>query len=266
MELPTQQHGRASKLIGRAWKRQELLVFALATLMLFSAAVSSYFLIRSQPALSAPVSRVLGKIELKALKDWYCDKVLTKLQNATSLQRFLSLHHTKLDDGDIREVPHHPGSIGRDNEAANHKAACACDCSVDVAAALAAQKCPTDCSQCGGTGDGAAAASSGGSSAVAAALSSGNLKSLSGPELLEAIGRDVRQRFTDVTCYLHGDESELCAYHNAICYDGQNVVLSVPVPPAPHKSDPAGLGLVLGDPTGACYDYRCVTRGAEVLS
>ena len=67
---------------------------------------------------------------------------------------------------------------------------------------------------------------------------------------------DVRRRFTDMTCYLYGDETELCVYDNVVCYDGQYVTLSVPAMPQPSKGDPEGLGVILGDPTTGCFDYR----------
>jgi hypothetical protein len=292
--------------------RYERCVFALATVMLTTAALSTLALVRSQPALSEPVGRVLSRIELRTLKNWYCDKLasLAAVGNATALQRFLNKHHTSLAPGYVRDVPHHPDAMGRDGAAgdaarAASAATCSCDCRAEVAAASAAvaggKGCGTDCSRCGGGGGGGGGGHTG---AVASALDSGNLKDLTGPELLEAVGADLQRRFTDVTCYLHGDESEVrvggalskppahkgavvgsfslaplrcthrtraarlhplpssrvqvCAYHNAICYDGTNVVFSVPVPPTAHKSDPNGYGLVLGDPTGACFDYRCV--------
>ena len=81
-------------------------------------------------------------------------------------------------------------------------------------------------------------------------------KKASEADELDEFGELLRRRFTDVACHLYPDETELCVYHNAICFDGSHVVLSVPHPPGPSKLDPNGMGYVLGDPTGGCYDYR----------
>ena len=118
-----------------------LCVFALATVMLLSAGATTLLILRAQPALVAPVSRVLRL---------YCDKV----GNMTRLQSFLSAHHTAVQPGDLRDAPRHPGSMRRDNAEADAQAACHCDCSVDVAAALAHRSCPFDCGSCAGAGAG----------------------------------------------------------------------------------------------------------------
>ena len=74
-------------------------------------------------------------------------------------------------------------------------------------------------------------------------------------DLIELDGA-IRRRFTDMSCNLYGDETELCVYEHVICYDGQYVTLSVPTAPLASPADPTRLGLVLGDPTGGCFDYR----------
>jgi hypothetical protein len=63
------------------------------------------------------------------------------------------------------------------------------------------------------------------------------------------------QRYTDMTCYTHGDESELCAYENAICYDGDRLVLSVPEPPTAEIGSNQ-YGHIMGELTTNCYDFR----------
>ena len=63
------------------------------------------------------------------------------------------------------------------------------------------------------------------------------------------------QRYTDMSCYTHGDESELCAFEHALCYDGERLVLSVPEPPGPEVGSNA-LGYIYGDVTTNCYDFR----------
>jgi hypothetical protein len=87
-----------------------------------------------------------------------------------------------------------------------------------------------------------------------------------------------------MNCYTHGDESELCVYENAICYDGERVVLSVPqvcytslasvystrrmqrvpYPPTPtsltqpptERIGSNDIGHVMRDTTANCYDFR----------
>ena len=86
--------------------------------------------------------------------------------------------------------------------------------------------------------------------------SAGRRTSNSDADSLESLGEALRSRFTDVTCYLHGDETEMCAYDHLLCYDGMFVVLTVPVPPAVVRKAATYTGEVLGDPTGSCFDYR----------
>lgn len=66
---------------------------------------------------------------------------------------------------------------------------------------------------------------------------------------------EYARRFTDMSCYTHGDESELCAFENALCFDGERVVLSVPQPPGPEVGSNE-YGHILGDLTTNCYDFR----------
>ena len=62
-------------------------------------------------------------------------------------------------------------------------------------------------------------------------------------------------RFTDMTCYTHGDESELCTYENAMCFDGERLVLSVLKPPGPDVGS-NHLGHIQRDLTTSCMDAR----------
>ena len=72
------------------------------------------------------------------------------------------------------------------------------------------------------------------------------------------------QRFTDMTCFAHGDEAELCRYEHALCYDGERLVLSVPEPPGPRVGSNK-LGHVMRELTANCYDFRFYDpEGAEV--
>lgn len=57
---------------------------------------------------------------------------------------------------------------------------------------------------------------------------------------------DHSTRFTDMTCFTHGDEAELCKYEHALCYDGEHLVMSVPQPPGPSVGSNE-LGLINGD-------------------
>jgi hypothetical protein len=92
---------------------------------------------------------------------------------------------------------------------------------------------------------------------------------------------DYARRFTDMNCFMHDDESELCIYENAICYDGERIVLSVPkvrelqvgairaacselphICVSVHLQPPRAsvgsneLGHVMRDTTANCYDFR----------
>ena len=64
-----------------------------------------------------------------------------------------------------------------------------------------------------------------------------------------------------MTCFTHGDESELCKYEHALCYDGERLVLSVPEPPGPRVGSNE-FGHVMRELTANCYDYRYYDVGA----
>ena len=199
-------------------------LFLLATTMLLSAAATTYFIINSSPDVTVqssgpkPSRSILSRLDISWLRDRYCDK----FGNFTALQRFLAHSHAAPGVED-ESIPVHRGG--------------------------GAPHAPS-----GVTGGG------GGGAAVATAAPHGvsNLRGSSDSDSLavQLLGAQIQSRFTDMTCYLHGDETEICTYDHAICYDGSSVVLTVPVAPAASKADPAGRGEVLGDPTGACYDYR----------
>lgn len=60
------------------------------------------------------------------------------------------------------------------------------------------------------------------------------------------------QRFTDMTCFTQGDESEFCRYEHALCYDGERLVMSVVEPPT-KKMSSNELGHIMGDVMANCY-------------
>ena len=64
---------------------------------------------------------------------------------------------------------------------------------------------------------------------------------------------------------MHGDESELCMYENAICYDGDRLVLSVPEPPGPSLGSNE-YGHIMRELTANCFDFRFYDPEAAEVS
>lgn len=68
-------------------------------------------------------------------------------------------------------------------------------------------------------------------------------------------GRAADTRVTHQTCFVSGDEGEVCVYEGLFCYDGHGPIAVVAEPGqyAMHASDPSGS---FPDPSSACMDYR----------
>ena len=137
----------------------------------------------------------------------------------------------------------------------------------DVLASLrsdaAATPCPLAC-QCGANASGSVGAAP--SFATEAPISSSGSahprpQPSVGPAPATSPRSEFAQRFTDMTCFTHGDESELCKYEHALCYDGERLVLSVPEPPGPRMGSNE-FGHVMRELTANCYDYRYYDVGA----
>lgn len=67
-------------------------------------------------------------------------------------------------------------------------------------------------------------------------------------------GRVVDGRFTHQTCYLDGDEGELCVLQGTVCFDGDGPV--VVTPDAPDGDADTGAPAQLEDPHADCVDTR----------
>ena len=207
-------------------------LFMVATTMLISALTTMYIVMTST---SPPVDSLNNKLAKRpSVLDQLRDEFCARFMNLTSLQRWVLKNHPGEDVERLSAIGNapatNPGTGG---------SGCSCDCmESSTPGCVRCASCPS-----GGAADAAKSFLRGGADAA---------DKLS----LSLLGAQIQSRFTDMTCYLHGDETELCAYDHAICYDGVSVVFTVPVPPSASKGDPSGRGEVLGDPTGACYDYR----------
>lgn len=238
--------------------------------------VQSVFLLHvlseAQPAAESarPAVRALGGSlgGVSKLQKWYCDKVAARLGGGepapAAAAGAAALRSRALAVGS--PVPPSAGCAAEVSAALQAQPTCKA-CTIVMSCShkpVPSGTKPPPCPACPPPPEqkcppAAGGAAPGGNAALA--LAAHDHKKASQAEELDELGASLLARFTDMKAFLYPDETELAVYEHTLCYDGSHVVVTVPRPPPPSKLDPAGMGYVLGDPTGGCYDYRCVRRG-----